>query len=101
MDILTDVYKSGSIHNEHQAPHCHILDVEACKRCREEYSMPCTRFCPAKVYEEKLDAAGKFEGIQVNFSNCVHCKTCEIKDPLKNVQWFPPEGGDGPKYQRM
>jgi len=101
LDILTDVYKSGSIHDEHQPPHCRILDPEACKRCRADYAMPCTRFCPTKVYEEKLDADGKFLGIQVNFSNCVHCKTCEIKDPLRNVKWVPPEGGDGPKYQRM
>ncbi|MBN1865951.1 electron transfer flavoprotein-ubiquinone oxidoreductase [Candidatus Sumerlaeota bacterium] len=101
LDILTDVYKSGSIHNEHQPPHCKILDPSVCERCREEYAMPCTRFCPAKVYEENLDPDGRFLGIQVNFSNCVHCKTCEIKDPLENLEWTPPEGGDGPKYQKM
>lgn len=101
LDILTDVYKSGAIHNEHQAAHCQILDPEKCKLCRDEYQMPCTRFCPAQVYEEKVSEAGAFEGIQVNFSNCVHCKTCEIKDPYGNVKWVPPEGGDGPKYQNM
>lgn len=101
LDILTDVYKSGSVHREDQAPHCHILDPETCKRCHAEYGAPCTRFCPAEVYEEVLDAEGRFVGIQVNFSNCVHCKTCEIKDPYENVRWVPPEGGDGPKYQSM
>ncbi|MFP4382185.1 MAG: 4Fe-4S dicluster domain-containing protein [Candidatus Sumerlaeia bacterium] len=101
LDILTDVYKSGTIHNEHQPSHCKILDNETCKKCREEYAMPCTRFCPAQVYEEELDEEGNFVKIQVNFSNCVHCKTCEIKDPYRNVKWVLPEGGDGPKYQRM
>jgi electron-transferring-flavoprotein dehydrogenase len=101
LDILTDVYKSGTIHNEHQPCHCKILDPEKCKQCHEKYQAPCTRFCPAKVYEEELDERGNFKRIQVNFSNCVHCKTCEIKDPLRNVKWLLPEGGDGPKYQRM
>lgn len=101
LDILTDVYKSGSIHREEQPSHCKILDTEACKRCNREYASPCTRFCPSKVYEEELDADGQFQSIRVNFANCVHCKTCEIKDPLENIRWTPPEGGDGPKYRRM
>ena len=101
LDLLTDVYKSGSVHREDQACHCRILDTELCKRCKQEYDAPCTKFCPAKVYEENLDADGNFVDIQVNFSNCVHCKTCEIKDPFENVRWVPPEGGDGPKYQAM
>lgn len=102
LDLLTDVYKSGSIHNEHQPAHCEIIDTEKCKHCFEQYQAPCTRFCPAQVYELETDEkTGAFTGIQVNFSNCVHCKTCEIKDPLANIRWHPPEGGDGPKYQRM
>lgn len=101
LDILTDVYKSGTIHNEHQATHCKVLDNKACLRCNTEYAAPCTRFCPAEVYEAKKDDKGAFQGIQVNFSNCVHCKTCEIKDPLRNIKWCLPEGGDGPKYQKM
>jgi electron-transferring-flavoprotein dehydrogenase len=101
LDLLTDVYKSGSLHREEQPCHCKILDTEACKRCNREYASPCTKFCPAKVYEEELDADGRFQSIRVNFSNCVHCKTCEIKDPLENIRWTPPEGGDGPKYRRM
>ncbi len=101
LDIETDVFLSGAIHREDQAPHCHIIDPEKCFKCKDDYYMPCTRFCPAKVYEEKVGADGKFAGIQVSFSNCVHCKTCEIKDPLQNVEWVPPEGGDGPKYKKM
>ena len=62
---------------------------------------PCARFCPAKVYEETVDKDGSFETIQVNFSNCLHCKTCEIKDPQQNIQWNLPDGGDGPRWQKM
>jgi len=101
LDLLTDVYKSGSIHREEQPAHCKILDPAKCRECFQRFAAPCTRFCPAKVYEENLGANGQFEGIQVNFSNCVHCKTCEIKDPLRNIRWTPPEGGDGPKFQKM
>lgn len=101
LDIESDVFLSGAVHREEQASHCKILDPKVCEKCREEYFMPCTRFCPAKVYEEKKDADGKFIGIHVSFSNCVHCKTCEIKDPYQNVEWHTPEGGDGPKYQNM
>lgn len=101
LDIETDVFKSGAIHREEQVPHCRILDVETCKECKEKYDAPCTRFCPAKVYEEKTDADGNFDGIHISFSNCLHCKTCEIKDPMQNIEWLPPEGGDGPKYKMM
>jgi len=101
LDIETDVFASGTIHREDQAPHCRIVNPHACIQCEADYAAPCTRFCPAKVYEEKRDAAGNFSGIHVSFSNCLHCKTCEIKDPLRNLRWFLPEGGDGPKYRRM
>jgi electron-transferring-flavoprotein dehydrogenase len=101
LDILTDVYKSGSLHREEQPSHCKILDESKCAECYAKYQAPCTRFCPAKVYELEMTGDDQFDRIQVNFSNCVHCKTCEIKDPLQNIQWCPPEGGDGPKYQQM
>ena len=101
LDILTDVYKSGTIHREDQAAHCEILDAERCKLCRQDYAAPCTRFCPAKVYEENLDGEGDFSGIQVNFANCVHCKTCDIADPYQVITWTPPEGGQGPDYTQM
>ncbi len=100
-DIETDLFLSGTVHDENQSPHCHILRNEDCKRCRKEYFMPCTRFCPAKVYEEELDENGVFKRIHVSFSNCVHCKTCEIKDPFENIEWVPPQGGDGPRYRNM
>jgi electron-transferring-flavoprotein dehydrogenase len=101
LDIETDVYYSGTIHDEHQPAFCRILDAEKCFQCRETYFMPCTRFCPAKVYEEKIDCSGNFTGIQVSFSNCLYSKTCEIKDPLRNVAWHMPKGGDGPRYKNM
>jgi electron-transferring-flavoprotein dehydrogenase len=101
VDIETDLFLSGTVHDEHQKSHCHILRNEDCVLCREKYFMPCTRFCPAKVYEEELNADGTFKCIHVSFSNCVHCKTCEIKDPFYNIEWVPPQGGDGPRYKGM
>ena len=101
LDIMTDVFKSGSVHREDQPCHCRILDTALLKRDHEEYASPCTRFCPAEVYELVTDESGRFADIRINFSNCVHCKTCEIKDPLQNIRWTPPEGGDGPRYKQM
>ena len=58
----------------------------------------CARVCPAGVYEmEKDESTGK-QNLKLNFSNCVHCKTCDVKDPYENITWVPPEGGGGPKY---
>ncbi len=101
LDILTDVFKSGSVHREDQPCHCRILDPALLKRDNEEFASPSTRFCPAEVYELVTDDNGQFADIRINFSNCVHCKTCEIKDPLQNIRWTPPEGGDGPRYKQM
>ena len=66
----------------------------------EEYGAPCTRFCPAEVYEA-IEEEGEFRGIRINFSNCVHCKTCDIMDPYENIEWTTPEGGGGPGYKNM
>ena len=99
VDKLTDVYHSGTKHDEHQPAHLHIVDTEVCATtCKEEYGNPCTRFCPAQVYNMvQNDAAGRME-MQVDFSNCVHCKTCDIRDPYQIITWVPPQGGDGPEY---
>ena len=59
------------------------------------------RFCPAGVYEMETDQATGKKNLKINFSNCVHCKTCDVKDPFENIQWVPPEGGGGPKYTVM
>lgn len=101
-DKITDVYHAGVAHNEDQPSHLHVLDTEICAtRCAEEYGNPCQRFCPAAVYEmEESPATGRRE-LKVNFSNCVHCKTCDIADPYQIINWVTPEGGGGPNYKGM
>jgi electron-transferring-flavoprotein dehydrogenase len=103
-DKLTDVYNSGTMHEENQPSHLIVSDTNICRdRCTVEYGNPCRSFCPAAVYEplfEKSD--GKFEGrLQINFTNCVHCKTCDIADPYQIITWVPPQGGEGPVYTGM
>ena len=61
---------------------------------------PETRYCPAGVYEI-INIENEGPSLQINFQNCLHCKTCDIKDPLQNINWTPPEGGDGPRYSNM
>jgi electron-transferring-flavoprotein dehydrogenase len=98
-DKESDVYYSGTTHEEQQPPHLRIPDLNVCYTvCREEYQNPCTSFCPANVYEMETDEATGKPSLKLNFSNCVHCKTCDIKDPYENIMWVPPEGGGGPKY---
>jgi electron-transferring-flavoprotein dehydrogenase len=100
---LTDVYHAAVGHDEDQPVHLHVLDTNICvERCAEEYGNPCQRFCPAAVYEMVEDpaTAGK-RRLQINFSNCVHCKTCDIMDPYQIINWVTPEGGGGPEYKNM
>ena len=99
-DKLTDVYYSNTAHEEDQPCHLKILDFDICHhRCRYEYGHPCQHFCPAHVYEilEQDDQPR----LQLNFSNCVHCKTCDIMDPYQIIVWTPSEGGGGPDYKNM
>lgn len=102
-DKLTDLYYSGTKHEEDQPSHLVLLDVNICNtRCVQEFGNPCQYYCPAAVYEmiEALDMPfGK--QIHLNPSNCVHCKTCDIMDPYQNISWVPPEGGGGPSYDGM
>jgi electron-transferring-flavoprotein dehydrogenase len=98
---LTDLYQSGTTHEEDQPSHLHIADLDICNgRCVEEYGNPCTKFCPAAVYE-MVDAPGGGKRLFVNFTNCVHCKTCDIMDPYQIIDWVTPEGGGGPAYINM
>jgi electron-transferring-flavoprotein dehydrogenase len=98
LDKLTGVYLSGTKHEEDQPCHLLIPDRELCvTRCWETYRSPCTRFCPGYVYEVEVEEGGK-PRLKLNPSNCLHCKTCEIKDPYHNIIWTCPEGGGGPKY---
>jgi electron-transferring-flavoprotein dehydrogenase len=100
-DRLTNVHYSGTRHAEDQPSHLLVYDTDICRtRCREEYGNPCTRFCPANVYE-MVDAGDGTKKLQINPSNCVHCKTCDIMDPYQVIDWVPPEGGGGPQYEGM
>jgi electron-transferring-flavoprotein dehydrogenase len=104
-DKVTDVFNSGTMHDENQPAHLHVADTNVCaERCTVEYGNPCQYFCPAAVYEPLFnsDADGKIEGrLQLNFANCVHCKTCDIMDPYQIITWVPPQGGEGPVYTGM
>lgn len=101
-DKATDVYYAGVAHNEDQPSHLHVLDTEICAtRCTEEYGNPCQRFCPAAVYEMEVNPKTERRELKVNFSNCVHCKTCDIADPYQIINWVTPEGGGGPNYKGM
>jgi len=101
-DKLSDVYRSGTHHEEDQPPHLRIADFDICSnRCTREYGNPCQHFCPAAVYEMEDNADGSGKRLKINASNCVHCKTCDIADPYEIITWACPEGGGGPRYERM
>src|SRR6266567_2859331 len=102
-DKLTDLYHSGTKHEEDQPSHLVIADTNICNtRCVTEFGNPCQNFCPANVYEmEESPSALIGKQIHLNPSNCVHCKTCDIMDPYEIITWVPPEGGGGPNYDGM
>jgi electron-transferring-flavoprotein dehydrogenase len=99
---ITDVYHAAVAHNEDQPSHLHVTDTNICAtRCAEEYGNPCQRFCPAQVYEMVENEKTNRRELKINFSNCVHCKTCDIADPYQIINWVTPEGGGGPNYKGM
>ncbi len=99
-DRLASVYFAATEHDEDQPVHLRIADSNICiTRCVEEFGNPCTKFCPAGVYEIVQDESGK--RLQINAANCVHCKTCDIKDPYQIINWVTPEGASGPNYQNL
>ena len=99
-DKVTNVHYSGTAHDEDQPSHL-LVHTEVCSSiCGPEYGHPCVRFCPANVYEITHEADGT-PRLQINASNCVHCKTCDIMDPYAVITWVPPEGGGGPQYNGM
>jgi electron-transferring-flavoprotein dehydrogenase len=99
-DRLTDVYHSGTRHEEDQPCHLVVLEPNICgDRCVREYGNPCQYFCPAAVYEMVTEKGAP--KLKINASNCVHCKTCDIADPYQIINWVPPEGGGGPNYEGM
>ena len=99
-DRLTDVYHSGTRHEEDQPCHLVVADTNICLyRCTAEYGNPCQYFCPAAVYE-MVREKGELR-LKINASNCIHCKTCDIADPYQIINWVVPEGGGGPNYEGM
>jgi electron-transferring-flavoprotein dehydrogenase len=99
-DRLTDVYHSGTRHDEDQPCHLIVLEPNICgDRCVREFGNPCQYFCPAAVYEMVTEKGAP--KLKINAANCVHCKTCDIADPYQIIQWVPPEGGGGPNYEGM
>ena len=99
-DRLSSVFLSSTNHEEDQPPHLHVSDVALQKASEHDvYAGPSARYCPAGVYEW-VEEGGQPRFV-INAQNCVHCKTCDIKDPNRNITWVPPEGGGGPKYSNM
>ncbi len=101
-DRLSSVALSNTNHEENQPPHLTLRDDKVPVAVNlERYNAPEERYCPAGVYEILRDADGANPRLQINAQNCVHCKTCDIKDPTRNIRWVTPEGGGGPNYPNM
>lgn len=100
-DKETDVFYSGTKHDEEQPSHIVVPSADTCHICIEKYDAPCQRFCPAQVFEIAADSKTGRSELKLHPSNCVHCKTCDIKDPYRNVTWVTPYGEDGPEYETM
>jgi electron-transferring-flavoprotein dehydrogenase len=100
-DRLTNVAYSATNHDENQPAHLKLKDASIpVAKNLPEFAGPSQRYCPAGVYEFVEDDSGKPQ-FQINFQNCVHCKTCDIKDPAQNINWTVPQGGEGPNYPNM
>lgn len=102
-DKLSSVYLTGTMHDEDSPNHLILKDGDICRTvCEPQYKSPCNHFCPASVYEmvPSTKEAGK-KDLQINYTNCIHCKTCDIKCPFENIEWTVPEGGGGPQYREV
>jgi electron-transferring-flavoprotein dehydrogenase len=99
-DRLSSVFLSNTNHEEDQPVHLKVADLKLQKTSEHDvFAGPSNRYCPAGVYEWVDEASGP--RFQINAQNCVHCKTCDVKDPNGNITWVPPEGGGGPNYEAM
>jgi electron-transferring-flavoprotein dehydrogenase len=99
-DKLSSVFLSNTNHEEDQPVHLKVADMNLQKTSEHDvYAGPSNRYCPAGVYEWVEETAGP--RFVINAQNCVHCKTCDVKDPNGNITWVPPEGGGGPNYEAM
>ncbi|MBI2792647.1 MAG: electron transfer flavoprotein-ubiquinone oxidoreductase [Gammaproteobacteria bacterium] len=100
-DKMTSVSRTNVFHEENQIVHLQLKKPQLAITINwQQYAGPEQRYCPAGVYEFIDDEAGK-KKLQINAQNCIHCKTCDIKDPTQNITWVPPEGGGGPNYSNM
>jgi len=102
-DKLSSVYLTGTMHDEDSPNHLLLQNGDTCRSiCEPKYKAPCVQFCPANVYEMIPSPAhvGEKE-LQINYTNCIHCKTCDIKCPFENIDWTVPEGGGGPRYTEV
>jgi electron-transferring-flavoprotein dehydrogenase len=100
-DKVTSVYYSKAMHDEVQVPHLQVREDERFKSSNiEKYGLSCASFCPAEVYELHTSKQGE-KSFRLHAENCVHCKTCDIKDPSQNITWVTPEGAGGPNYPNM
>lgn len=101
-DRLSSVFLSNTNHEEDEPCHLKLTDATVPIRINlAEYDAPEQRYCPAGVYEILREADGSNPRLQINAQNCVHCKTCDIKDPTQNITWVVPQGGEGPTYPNM
>jgi electron-transferring-flavoprotein dehydrogenase len=101
-DRLTNVSYSFTNHEESQPAHLKLANPDVPVAVNlPRFAEPAQRYCPAGVYEVIRDDDGSNPRFQINFQNCVHCKTCDIKDPSQNITWTTPQGGDGPNYPNM
>ena len=101
-DRNSSVYLSGTNHEENQPAHLQLKDTQIpIEHNLALYDAPEQRYCPAGVYEIVREEDGSHPRLQINAQNCVHCKTCDIKDPTQNIRWVTPEGGGGPNYPNM
>jgi electron-transferring-flavoprotein dehydrogenase len=99
-DRLSSVFLSNTNHEEDQPIHLKVADMALQKSSEHDvFAGPSNRYCPAGVYEWVEESSGA--RFQINAQNCVHCKTCDVKDPNGNITWVPPEGGGGPNYEAM
>ena len=100
-DRLSSVFLSNTNHEEDQPVHLQLGDADLQKASEYDvFGGPSARYCPAGVYEW-IEEEGKEPKFQINSQNCVHCKTCDIKDPNQNINWVTPEGAGGPNYPNM
>jgi electron-transferring-flavoprotein dehydrogenase len=101
-DKLSSVFLSNTNHDESQPCHLKLRDSSVPISVNlPKFGEPARLYCPAGVYEVLYDDNGQNPRFQINFQNCVHCKTCDIKDPSQNIDWTTPQGGDGPNYPNM